>query len=111
MRKLKRTFKSERWNRESRREIRILVTALMLIIAVFGPKITFSQSKVVDTENKEIVPPYYVQKPKTRVYEKPVDIGNDVAKYKGANFPINTGKKGGRFILYKGKPLYLKKIA
>jgi hypothetical protein len=107
MRKLKRKSNSERWNPISIFEIKMLAFGLLFILAVLAPKFVSSQNKVVDNENKEIVP-YYLQKPTER-YTKPIDLGNGTAKYKGSLYPINVGPKGGRFLLVDGKKVYLSK--
>ena len=109
MRKLKRKSKSLKWNPISIFEIKMLAFGLLLILAVLAPKFASSQNRVVDTENKEIVP-YYLQKPTER-YTKPIDLGNGTAKYKNSLYPINTGIKNGRYILKDGKKIYIKKSA
>jgi hypothetical protein len=104
MRKLKRTFKSERWNPISKTEIKILIFITALLTASIS-------SCGQDTLRTAESVPFHIQKPKAMVYEQPVDIGNDVARYKGSLYPINTGIKKGRFVIYKGKKVYLKKTA
>jgi len=102
MRKLKRKSNSERWNPISIFEIKMLCVILGLLAASIS-------SCGQDSLKTAQAVPYYLEKPKTRVYEQPIDLGNGTAKYKGSLYPINVGPKGGRFLLVDGKKVYLSK--
>ena len=102
MRKLKRKSKSLKWNPISIFEIKMLCVILGLLAASIS---SCGQDTLKTTESV----PFCLQKPKTRVYEQPIDLGNGTAKYKGSLYPINVGPKGGFFLLVDGKKVYLSK--
>ena len=102
MRKLKRKSNSERWNPISIFEIKLLCVILGLLAASIS---SCGQDTLKTTESV----PFCLQKPKTRVYEQPVEVSEGIAEYKKSLYPVNVGPKSGKFIFYKGKKVYLTK--